>query len=102
MTLTVVALVAVMAPLFVDLTRLRLPVVVLEILLGILVGPQVFGWATNEHAIGFLSRLGMSMLFFLAGFEFDFKAIRGRPLRLGIESWFISLLLALCIGGALQ
>jgi Kef-type K+ transport system membrane component KefB len=46
----VIAVVAVVGPLAVGLTGLRLPAVVLEILLGIFVGPQVLGWASNDEA----------------------------------------------------
>ena len=42
-SVAVVAAVALVAPLAVALTRLRLPAVVLEILLGVVVGPRVLG-----------------------------------------------------------
>src|SRR5262249_31383939 len=44
-SVAVVAAVAVLAPLALALTGIRLPAIVLEILLGIVVGPQVLGWA---------------------------------------------------------
>jgi Kef-type K+ transport system membrane component KefB len=41
-TLLVIGLIAIMAPILVELIpRIRLPVVVVEIVLGILVGPEV-------------------------------------------------------------
>jgi Kef-type K+ transport system membrane component KefB len=43
---------------------IRLPLVVTEIILGILVGPQVLGWATAGPTIEALSRFGLAALFF--------------------------------------
>jgi Kef-type K+ transport system membrane component KefB len=37
------------------------------------------------------------MLMFLAGYEIDFPAIRGRPLRQAVAGWFISLAVGLAI-----
>ena len=49
--------------------RLVLPTVVLELALGILIGPEVLGWAEADAYVTFLSRLGLAMLFFMAGLE---------------------------------
>ncbi|HLM32312.1 MAG TPA: cation:proton antiporter [Solirubrobacterales bacterium] len=77
------------------------PVVVVELMFGILVGPQVLGLADSDNFINFFSSLGLGMLFFFAGYEIDFERIRGRPLRLGVLGWLISLVLAYGIGGVL-
>ena len=61
---------------------LVLPVVVVELMLGIVIGPQVLGLA-NDDFIEFFSNLGLGMLFFFAGYEIDFERIQGRPLELG-------------------
>ena len=63
--------------------RLAPPVVVVELLLGILIGPQGLGIADVDDFIQFFSNLGLGMLFFFAGYEIDFDRIRGRPLTLG-------------------
>jgi Kef-type K+ transport system membrane component KefB len=81
--------------------RLTIPVVVLELLLGIIVGPEVAGIAEVDPTTDFLGDLGLGMLFFFAGYEIDFDRIRGRPLNLALAGWGISLLLAYGIGGAL-
>jgi len=81
--------------------KLVIPVVVLELLLGIVIGPQVTGWAQLDPTTKFLGNLGLGMLFFFAGYEIDFPRIEGRPLEFGIAGWLISLLLAYSIGGAL-
>ncbi len=77
------------------------PVVVIELGLGILVGPHVFDIADTDEFTDFFSNLGLGMLFFFAGYEIDFERIRGRPLTLGVMGWGISILLAYGIGGAL-
>lgn len=73
---------------------LVLPVVVLELVLGILVGPQVLGWAGVDEFTTFFSNLGLGMLFFFAGYEIDFARIRGLALRLAGIGWIVSLLIA--------
>jgi Kef-type K+ transport system membrane component KefB len=77
------------------------PVVVVELLLGILIGPHVFDIAGIDNFIDFFSNLGLGMLFFFAGYEIDFERIRGRPLELGALGWGLSVALAYGIGGAL-
>jgi Kef-type K+ transport system membrane component KefB len=81
--------------------RVPLPVVVLEIVLGIVVGPEVLGLADSDDFLEFFSNLGLGMLFFFAGYEIDFERIRGNPLRLAVIGWLMSLALAYGIGGLL-
>jgi Kef-type K+ transport system membrane component KefB len=80
--------------------NLALPVVVLELFGGILLGPQVIGLHLSEF-IEFFSDLGLGLLFFFAGYEIDLERIRGRPLWLGLAGWGISLVLAYTLGGLL-
>ena len=75
--------------------------VVIELLLGIVIGPQVLDLAQADTFIEFFSSLGLGMLFFFAGYEIDFDHLRGRPLLLGAIGWFISLALAYALGGLL-
>lgn len=81
--------------------RFAPPVVVVELLLGIVVGPEVLGLAHTDDFIDFFSNLGLGMLFFFAGYEIDFERIKGRPLKLGAIGWLLSIALAYGIGGAL-
>src|SRR5215207_8211733 len=81
--------------------RIPLPVVVLEILLGILIGPDLLGLAEPDEFLDFFSNLGLGMLFFFAGYEIDFERIRGSPLRLAVLGWLLSLVLAYSLGGLL-
>ena len=46
-----VALLAFLAPLLVRLVRLPVPDIVVQILLGITVGPQVLGWARVDTPV---------------------------------------------------
>jgi Kef-type K+ transport system membrane component KefB len=77
------------------------PVVVVELLLGIVVGPEVLGLAETDEFIDFFANLGLGMLFFFAGYEIDFERVRGKPLKLGLLGWLLSVALAYGIGGAL-
>jgi Kef-type K+ transport system membrane component KefB len=81
--------------------RLTLPVVVVELLLGIAIGPQGAELADVDSFTNFFGNLGLGMLFFFAGYEIDFERIRGRPLQLGLLAWAVSLVLAYGIGGVL-
>ena len=81
--------------------RVIVPVVVLELVLGIVIGPDVLGIAQGDDFIDFFSSLGLGMLFFFAGYEIDFARIRGGPLKLAVLGWAISLALAYAIGGLL-
>jgi Kef-type K+ transport system membrane component KefB len=81
--------------------KLAIPVVVVELLLGIAIGPQGFDVAKLDDTTEFLGDLGLGMLFFFAGYEIDFKRIAGRPLKLGAAAWALSLALAYGLGGIL-
>jgi Kef-type K+ transport system membrane component KefB len=81
--------------------RMAPPVVVLELVLGILIGPHVLGLAHTDDFVEFFSNLGLGMLFYFAGYEIDFQRIKGRPLALGAWAWLLSVGLAFGIGGAL-
>jgi Kef-type K+ transport system membrane component KefB len=97
---TVAALAAFLAALVGS--RLVVPVVVIEIVAGIVVGPEVLDLAESDEFIDFFSNLGLGMLFFFAGYEIDFERIRGAPLRLAVLGWFMSLALAYALGGVLE
>src|SRR5690349_11909569 len=77
------------------------PVVVLELFMGIVIGPEVLDLAHSSDFIEFFSNLGLGMLFYFAGYEIDFERIKGAPLRLGALGWAVSVGIAYGIGGAL-
>ena len=101
--LLVVAGVAVLAPVLADLSRrARLPTVVAEIFLGILVGPELLGLAELDGFLDALSTFGLAFLFFLAGIEIDFERIRGAPARAGALGWLLSVVLGGVVALALH
>ncbi|MFD5326654.1 cation:proton antiporter [Streptomyces sp. NPDC127092] len=99
-TLILIMAIAVLAPLLAYGVGRRLPVplVIFEILLGILVGPDVLGWASSDALIDGLSQLGLTMLIFLAGYEIEFGKVRGDTLSRSLWAWVIALALGLATG----
>ncbi|RFC77657.1 cation:proton antiporter [Streptomyces sp. AcE210] len=102
-TLILIMAAAVLAPLLAHGVGrwVRIPVVIFEIVLGILIGPDVLDWAHGGEVIDVLSDLGLSMLIFLAGYEIQFAAIRGDTLRRSVRAWVVSLALGLGLALAL-
>lgn len=96
-TLVLIMAAAVLAPVLVHATgrRIRVPLVIFEITLGILMGPDVLGWAHPDDVVDTLADLGLAMLIFLAGYEIDFAAVRGDTLRRSMWSWLVSLALGI-------
>src|SRR5919197_3859432 len=101
-SVALVSAVAVVAPLALTLTAIRLPAIVLEIVLGIVIGPHVLGWATADEPVTVLSRLGLAFLLLLAGLEIDFARLRRRLLRLTSTGFAVSFALALAVGYGLR
>ena len=58
--------------------RLRFPAVVLEIVAGVVVGPQALGWVEVDLPVSIVALLGLAFLLFLAGLEIDVHRLRGR------------------------
>ncbi|MCI0345340.1 MAG: cation:proton antiporter [Chloroflexi bacterium] len=95
--------VAFLAPLALGLVpRLRLPAVVVEIVLGIVIGPDVLGWAEVDEPVRILSLVGLAFLLFLAGLELDLDRLRGRLLRVAGVGFLASVVLAVGAGFALD
>ncbi|RXZ50795.1 cation:proton antiporter [Agromyces fucosus] len=92
-TMVLVPAIAVAAPLLVRAIGkwVAIPLVVFEIVLGLLLGPALLGWIVPDDFMTLLADFGLAMLFFLAGNEIDFRAIRGRPLSRAAIGWIISL-----------
>jgi Kef-type K+ transport system membrane component KefB len=78
-----------------------IPVVVVELLLGVVIGPQALDIAHVNRFTEFFSDLGLGLLFFFAGYEIDLQRIRGQPLRLALLGWASSLAIAYTVGGVL-
>ena len=78
--------------------RFILPTVVLEIVLGILIGPEVLDIAQVDSHIDFLSDLGLVFLFFFAGLELVEHRVPRRSLVRGTIAWGISLAIGIALG----
>jgi Kef-type K+ transport system membrane component KefB len=97
--LFVVALVALVAPLTVaTLPGLRVPAVVVEILAGVVLGPDVLGVVDADLAVQVLAVIGLAFLLFAVGLELDVKTLRGTALRLAAVGYAISLVLGAGVG----
>ncbi|GAA2863656.1 cation:proton antiporter [Pseudonocardia halophobica] len=100
--LLIVVTVAFAAPLVVRLfPALRLPSPVLEILIGVVLGPSVLGWVQIDQPVEVLALIGLAFLLFLAGLEIDVHRLRGRSLRLALIGFAVSFVLAAGVGFAL-
>jgi Kef-type K+ transport system membrane component KefB len=82
--------------------HLVLPTVVIEIVLGILLGPQALERATATTDIRFLANLGLAMLFFFAGLEVVERHVPRGSIARGTLGWAISLALGIAAGFALS
>ena len=82
--------------------RLRLPSIVVEIALGIVVGPSVLGWVTVDDAIQVIATIGLGFLLFLGGLEIDFARLRGPVLRRTGLGYVLSFALAVAVALGLK
>jgi Kef-type K+ transport system membrane component KefB len=101
-TLLLIAAGAVLAPVLAEQSRgMRIPSVVIELVIGILMGPYVLNIAHPNGVVTALSDMGLTFLMFMAGFELNLRRLKGRPLNLAATGWLISLALALGFAFAL-
>ncbi|HYZ19105.1 MAG TPA: cation:proton antiporter [Gaiellaceae bacterium] len=102
-SLLLVGAAAFAAPLAVGLVPwLRLPPVVLEIVLGIAIGPSVLDWAELDEPVRLLGLIGLAFLLLLAGLELDLHRLRGRLLRLSAGGFVLSFALAISLAVVLD
>ncbi|MDQ3209579.1 MAG: cation:proton antiporter, partial [Actinomycetota bacterium] len=96
--LVIVAAVAFLSPLLLGLApRLRLPSVVVEIVVGIVIGPSVLGWVEPDLVIRITAVLGLAFLLFLAGLEIELERFRGRFLRISLLGLALSFAISLVV-----
>ncbi len=69
--------------------RFRIPSIVIFLLIGVLVGPSVFGFISDESAISLFGDIGILLLLFTIGLEFSFQQL--------LKSWR-----TVIIGGIVQ
>ena len=107
--LLIVVMLALLVPLLLSSVRERLaiPIVVGEIVAGMIVGGSGFGWVVPDNgALNLLKELGFVLLMFLSGLEIDFRSLRGtdphqarqqpvwNPLSLAVLNFGATLLMA--------
>ncbi len=56
--------------------RLRQPLIVAFIAVGVLVGPSVLGWVSANDQVDLLAKLGIALLLFVVGLKLDLNIIR--------------------------
>ncbi|MBR8828356.1 MAG: cation:proton antiporter [Gomphosphaeria aponina SAG 52.96 = DSM 107014] len=96
-------MIALIAPLIPELPlKLRFPTVIIEIVLGVIVGPYVLKLITLQEGLIFFQTFGLTFLFFLAGLEINFNQIQGRPINLAIRGWFLSFIIAILVASFLH
>lgn len=110
--LLLITLLAVVVPIIVHRMRtvVRLPIVVGEIVAGILIGQSGFGLVEQTAILDFLAEFGFTFLMFLSGLELNFDLLAAgaataggtrrwqRPIPLALISFSLTVLLAILIG----
>jgi len=100
-TLFVVAAVSAVAPIIaVLLPGQRIPQLILLILGGILIGPEVLGLDVTGE-IELIANVGLGLVFLLAGFEIDPEMLFDRPGRLAVIAWAMAAVAAVVVVGGL-
>jgi Kef-type K+ transport system membrane component KefB len=101
--LLIVVAVGLAAPLVLGFfPRLRLPAIVLEIVLGIVIGPSGLGWVEPDLPVSILSLVGLAFLLFLSGLEIDVERLRGRVLKLTALGFVVSFAISVVVGLGFQ
>ncbi|MGC8510813.1 MAG: cation:proton antiporter, partial [Acidimicrobiales bacterium] len=103
-TLVLVALVAVASPIIAEMVRrlVVVPEAIIQIVLGVVLGPDVLGVAQIGPVVTALSTLGLAYLMFLAGSELDLRQVHLMPSVRVLIGWLASLAMALGATFALQ
>jgi Kef-type K+ transport system membrane component KefB len=101
--LLIVVAAALVAPLALGFfPRVRLPAIVLEIVLGIVLGPSGLDWVKADLPVSILALVGLAFLLFLSGLEIDVERLRGRILKLTALGFTLSFAIAIVLGLALK
>ncbi len=100
-SLLVVVTVAAITPILVAVVPGHVPQVIVLILGGILIGPEVLDLAQYSD-IELFANLGLGFLFLMAGYELDPALVRQREGTLAIVAWIITAAIALATVGVLE
>ena len=82
--------------------RSKVPAVVIEIVIGMVIGPDVLGWVKADDTVRVVSTIGLSVLLYLAGNEIDVRSLRGRIGRQALIGFGGTLVLAYAAGTLLD
>ncbi len=94
--------------------RLNIPIIVGEIIAGIIVGKSGFNWIEQSVPLEFLTLFGFTYLMFLSGLEVDFTAITTagktekekhllkNPIFLGVTVFAVTLVIAIAVSVGLM
>lgn len=78
--------------------RMGIPDVIGQILVGIVMGPAVFGWITQTHMINEFQEIGVIILMFIAGLESDLSLLK-KYLKPAVVVALMGMLLPIVIMG---
>jgi len=78
--------------------KVRLPAIVFELVLGIVLGPAVLGWVHVDQPVEVMSLIGLAVLLFLAGIEIEFPKLRGKVLKATLLGFVLSFGIAIVLG----
>lgn len=53
-----------------------MPAVIGQLLVGVVLGPAMLGWVTNDHFMHYFSEIGVIILMFMAGLESDLDLLK--------------------------
>ena len=106
-SLLIISGLAFILPILVNkIKKVKIPVVIAEILAGIIIGKSGFNIIHDDLWIEFLSLFGFAYLMFLSGVEIDFsylktlkkdKNAKGNPLFLGISIFLLTVLFSFAL-----
>lgn len=82
--------------------RLHLPVIVLELIFGIIIGKTLFNAVPDHPVIDFFSSFGLIYLMFLAGMEADLNGIHWKILKKVLAIAFVSIAIPFFCGVGLS
>lgn len=76
-SLLIILLAALVIPLAMARFRITfLPTAVVEIIVGVFLGPSLFNWITTSNTLSILQNVGVIFLLFLSGMEIDFSLFK--------------------------
>jgi Kef-type K+ transport system membrane component KefB len=78
--------------------KVRLPAIVFELVLGIVLGPAVLDWVNVDEPVAVMSLIGLAVLLFLAGLEIEFDRLRGKVLKATLAGFVLSFGVAIVLG----